>query len=106
MNHADWRKVFTTAREWGLNHIRFHSWCPPEAAFAAADIEGVYIQAEGPEANITVGNTPELDAFMQQELLRMVRTYGNHPSFCLMTLGNEHQGEHQQLDRWVDMLIQ
>jgi hypothetical protein len=101
----EWQRIFRILKSYGLNFIRFHSWCPPEAAFAAADIEGIYIQAEGPEANIIVGNTPELDAFMEQELLRMVRTYGNHPSFCLMTLGNEHNGVHQQLDRWVDMLV-
>ncbi len=105
MTVPEWQRIYRVLKSYGLNFIRFHSWCPPEAAFAAADIEGVYIQAEGPEANITVGNTPALDSFMEQELLRIVRTYGNHPSFCLMTLGNEHKGVNRQLDRWVDLLI-
>ena len=101
----EWRRIFRVLKAYGLNFIRFHSWCPPGAAFAAADVEGIYIQAEGPEANIWVGNTPALDTFMEKELLRIVRTYGNHPSFCLMTLGNEHNGVNRQLDRWVDMLV-
>jgi hypothetical protein len=41
-------------KSYGLNHIRFHSWCPPEAAFAAADLDGIMIQAEGPQANVNV----------------------------------------------------
>jgi hypothetical protein len=101
----EWQRIYRIMKSYGLNHIRFHSWCPPDAAFAAADVEGIYVQAEGPEANITVGDSPDLDAFMEKELLRIVRTYGNHPSFCLMTLGNEHKGVNRQLDRWVDMLI-
>src|SRR5690606_10057516 len=32
-----WLKVFTAAQAYGLNHLRFHSWCPPEAAFEVAD---------------------------------------------------------------------
>ena len=32
----------------GLNNLRFHSWCPPEAAFAAADEVGFYFHVECP----------------------------------------------------------
>ena len=35
-----WLKVFRSAKEWGLNHLRFHSWCPPKAAFEVADSLG------------------------------------------------------------------
>ena len=69
-------------KSYGLNHIRFHSWCPPEAAFAAADLEGIMIQAEGPQANVPAGADPARDAFIEAEFKRMVDTYGNHPSFC------------------------
>ncbi len=102
---AAWRRVCRIIKSYGLNHLRFHSWCPPDAAFEAADIEGIMIQAEGPQANVQVGENPARDAFMEQELLRMVRTYGNHPSFCLMTLGNEYGGKDEILSHWVDMLI-
>ena len=100
-----WQRIFRIIKSYGLNFMRFHSWCPPEAAFAAADIEGVYLQVEGPEANIRIDRHAPIGRFMEQELLRMVRTYGNHPSFCLMTLGNEHSGVGDTLDYWVQMLI-
>jgi len=102
---ASWRRVCQIIKSYGLNHLRFHSWCPPDAAFEAADVEGIMIQAEGPQANVNVGEDPARDAFVEQELLRMARTYGNHPSFCLMTLGNEYGGKEDILSRWVDVLI-
>ena len=100
-----WRRILQVAKSYGLNFIRFHSWCPPEAAFEAADLEGVMFQVEGPIANVNVGNDAKRDGFIQQELLRMVHTYGNHPSFCFMTLGNEYGGSDKLLSSWVDMLI-
>ncbi len=102
---AWWQRVCRIIKSYGLNAIRFHSWCPPDAAFSAADREGVMIQAEGPQANVNAGGDAARDAFLEQELLRMVRTYGQHPSFCLMTLGNEYGGNHRLLEHWVDMLI-
>ncbi len=101
-----WRRIFQIEKSYGLNFIRFHSWCPPEAAFAAADLEGIMIQAEAPQANVPAGANPARDAFTEAELLRMVHTYGNHPSFCLMTLGNEYGGKSELLTHWVDRLIQ
>ena len=100
-----WQRIYRIIKFYGLNFIRFHSWCPPEAAFAAADLEGVMVQAEGPQANVPAGVDHRRDAFVEQELLRMIRTYGNHPSFCLMTLGNEYGGADAVLSHWVDMLI-
>lgn len=102
---AWWQRVCRIIKSYGLNSLRFHSWCPPDAAFEAADLEGIMVQAEGPQANVPAGKDPARDAFTGQELLRMVRTYGNHPSFCLMTLGNEYGGKDEVLSRWVDMLI-
>lgn len=102
---AWWQRVCRIIKPYGLNHLRFHSWCPPDAAFEAADIEGVIVQAEGPQANVQAGQDPVRDAFTEQELLRIVRTYGNHPSFCLMTLGNEYGGKDELLTHWVDMLL-
>ena len=90
---GEWRRIYRTIKSYGLNFMRFHSWCPPEAAFDAADLEGVILQPEGPQANIDAGADPGRDAFIEAELLRIIRTYGNHPSFCLMTLGNEYGGK-------------
>lgn len=103
---AAWQRIYRIMKSYGLNHIRFHSWCPPEAAFVAADLEGILIQAEGPMANVNAGADPQRDAFIEAELQRIVDTYGNHPSFCTMTLGNEYGGNNALLTRWVEMLIQ
>ena len=101
---AAWQRICRIIKSYGLNFMRFHSWCPPEAAFAAADQEGVMFQVEGPIANVEVGKDGPRDAFVEEELKRMVRVYGNHPSFCLMTLGNEYGGSDKLLSHWIDML--
>jgi hypothetical protein len=103
-DEASWRRIYRIIKSYGMNHMRFHAWCPPEAAMTAADLEGVMLQVEAPQANIDAGKDPKRDAFIEQEILRIVRAYGNHPSFCLMTLGNEYAGPDALLSRWVDML--
>ena len=57
-----WQRIYKIMKSYGLNHIRFHSWCPPEAAFAAADLEGILIQVEGPQANVPAGQDPARDS--------------------------------------------
>lgn len=104
---APWEKIMKTAKEYGLNHLRFHSWCPPEAAFAVADRLGLYLHIESPLwANqvSSVGTGGVVDAFIYDESERIIRQYGNHPSFCLMAYGNEPGGANQNdfLGRWVD----
>ena len=42
----EWARIFNVIKAHGLNHMRFHSWCPPEAAFIAADKAGIYLQVE------------------------------------------------------------
>lgn len=101
----EWSRIYKTMKSYGLNFIRFHSWTPPEAAFIAADKEGIMIQTEGPQANVQAGKVNEQDAFMEKELLGIVKTYGNHPSFCFMSLGNEYGGNAKILTHWVDTLI-
>jgi hypothetical protein len=100
-----WRRIFQIEKLYGLNFIRFHSWTPPQAAFEAADMEGIFIQTEGPQANVQTGEVPARDAFVERELLRIVATYGNHPSFALMAIGNEFGGSREVVTEWVDRLI-
>ncbi|WP_202409476.1 sugar-binding domain-containing protein [Hufsiella arboris] len=93
---ASWLRELKICKDYGLNHIRFHSWCPPEAAFDAADQLGMYFQIEcGSWANqgATVGDGKPLDRYLYAESERIVSTYGNHPSFCLMAYGNEPAGK-------------
>lgn len=94
-DQASWEKIFTACRNHGLNHIRFHSWCPPEAAFCAADKMGMYLEIEcssWANSSTTIGDGKPLDAFILKESEAIVRTFGNHPSFCMMMYGNEPAG--------------
>lgn len=86
-----WMKVFTTARDYGLNHLRFHSWCPPEAAFRVADKMGFYCQVELPNWSLTVNSDSATARFLYQEADNILRHYGNHPSLCIVSCGNELQ---------------
>lgn len=92
---AEWRRILTVARSFGLNHLRFHSYCPPKAAFDAADEAGFYYQIELCWANgsTTLGDGKPVDAWSMREAVRVLKTYGNHPSFLLMPQGNEPGGK-------------
>lgn len=104
---TSWLKVFQTIKDYGLNHLRFHSWCPPEEAFNAADKLGVYLCVEGPMWMDTwngclVGQHKEHYKYLPEEAIRIVDTYGNHPSFCLFSNGNELNGDFNLL---ADMIL-
>lgn len=101
---AGWEKVFKTAKDYGLNHIRFHSWCPPRAAFEVADSLGIYLQVELPMWSLQVGLDPKADRFIQEEAGRISREYGNHPSFCFWSMGNELEGNFDFLNALVTRL--
>ncbi|MDE6163375.1 MAG: glycoside hydrolase family 2, partial [Bacteroides sp.] len=96
-----WKKTFATAREWGLNHLRFHSWCPPEAAFEVADSLGFYLQVELPVWSLKIGDDPRAEKFLKDEYENIIRNYGNHPSFCLLSIGNELQHDFNWLNATV-----
>ena len=93
-----WMKVFTTAREYGLNHLRFHSWCPPEAAFRVADKMGFYCQVELPNWSLKVNQDSATAKFLYQEFNNIIRNYGNHPSLCIISCGNELQPDFKFLN--------
>ncbi len=101
---AGWEKVFTAAREYGLNHLRFHSWCPPEAAFEAADRLGFMLQVELPNWSLSFGADPAMVDFINREADRILACYGNHPSFMLMSMGNELEGDYAMLNGLVTRL--
>lgn len=93
MDADSWLVVMGKARGCGLNHLRFHSWCPPKAAFEAADRLGMMLHIEGPFWTYTISESEELDQYIAAECDRILQTYGNHPSFCLMAYGNEPNGK-------------
>ena len=90
-----WKKIYTAIQAHGLNHIRFHSWCPPEIAFEAADEMGVYLQVEcssWANQSVQLGSGLPVDQYVWDESERIVKNYGNHPSFVMMAYGNEPGG--------------
>ncbi|MBZ4191961.1 sugar-binding domain-containing protein [Niabella beijingensis] len=92
---ASWLRILKKARSFGLNHIRFHSWTPPEAAFEAADQLGFYLQVEcssWANQDSRIGSGDPIDAWIYDESNRVVKRYGNHPSFVMMLYGNEPGG--------------
>ena len=89
---SDWMHIYKKCKEFGLNHVRFHSWCPPEAAFIAADRMGIYLSVEN-SAWANVGAGQPIDNYIYAESNRIVKQFGNHPSFCMMPYGNEASGD-------------
>jgi hypothetical protein len=102
-NREEWKKLFETAKSYGLNHLRFHSWCPPEAAFEVADETGFYLQVELPYWE-TAGQSQETMDFLASEADKMINHYGNHPSFCFWSMGNELSGDLSRIDSLMTLL--
>jgi len=123
-NVNDWERIFRLYKEYGLNHARFHSWCPPEAAFIAANRIGIYLQAEASiwidwwmSEDMTLKGRPEMDtkghpkglgydaerdSFVVAEMNRMVDVFGNHPSFTMFCIGNElGNSDFDIMNQWV-----
>lgn len=91
-----WLTILTKIKSYGLNHVRFHSWCPPDVAFQAADCLGLYFQIEcssWANQGAVIGDGTTLDKFIYEESENIVKSYGNHPSFCMMVYGNEPAGK-------------
>jgi len=93
-----WKRIIRICQFHGLNHMRFHSWCPPEAAFVAADELGFYCSAEV-AAWTEVGSGKPIDRWLYEEAARIQQAYGNHPSFLMMPYGNEPNGANS--NRWL-----
>lgn len=92
MDLTAWLRIMKTAKDYGLNGMRFHSWCPPEAAFEAADELGMYLQIENSDWRFTIGKDSTVNRFLTEEADRILKTYGNHPSFMMLCEGNELVG--------------
>ena len=102
MSVEGWMKYLGTCKEYGINHVRFHSWCPPEAAFVAADSLEIYLQPELPFWGSFDKKDERLMAFLHQEGENILREYGHHPSFRMMALGNELWGDIDKMKELVD----
>lgn len=126
-NMEDWIRIFKIYKDYGLNHVRFHTWCPPEAAFMAANRIGIYIQAEASvwidswmSEDMIIKGRPEMDtkghpkglgkdsirdSFVIAEMNRVVDFYGNNPSFTMFCIGNEFgNADFDVLEQWLSDL--
>ncbi|MEK4039379.1 hypothetical protein MHH49_17810 [Paenibacillus sp. FSL F4-0122] len=103
MDKESWLQVFRTAKAYGINHYRFHSWCPPQAAFEAADETGTYLQPELPfwDPGTAFQNDEEWGYF-SGEAFRIIEAYGNHPSFVMFAWGNELSGSMERMEALVE----
>ena len=131
MDVAEWVRVLRIAKSYGINHYRYHTWCPPEAALAAADLVGIYMQPELPcwgeldkqERAIQIQDInavafesektgkgrvfdpsmiTDAEAFFHEEAKRILDDYGNYASFVMFGLGNELKGNRTVMQRLVD----
>ena len=105
---ASWITIIKKCKDYGLNAMRFHSYCPPEAAFIAADSVGFYLQPEGPSwpnHGVKLRRGMKTDQYLMDETKRIVDEYGNHPSFVMMAAGNEPAGDWVTwCNQWVDTM--
>ncbi len=110
MKVSEWMKMFRQAKEYGINHVRFHSWCPPKAAFEAADREGIYLQVElSCFANsFYEDNSPlcdhKLNHYLKDQSEKLIKEFGNHPSFLIFAVGNEMLGDISAYDELLSKL--
>lgn len=89
-----WMEILERYRSYGVNCVRFHSHCPPEAAFTAADRIGMLMQPELSQWNPRDAfESEESYCYYRTELVQLLDTLANHPSFVMLSFGNElHAG--------------
>jgi len=101
MDVDSWMNYLGNCAAYGLNHVRFHSWCPPEAAFVAADELGIILQPELPFWGDFNEKDSVLMTFLHKEGENIMRWYGHHPSFRMFALGNELWGSIEKMADFI-----
>ena len=101
MDVKSWKDYLGRCADFGLNHVRFHSWCPPEAAFVAADELGIILQPELPFWGSFDDKDSLLMSFLHKEGENIIRWYGHHPSFRMFALGNELWGSIDKMAEFI-----
>ena len=102
MDVESWERVFEIAKSYGINHYRFHSYTPPEAAFTAADRVGIYLQ---PELPFWGGlDSDSVTTMLRKEGLALLKAFGNHPSFVMFSHGNEIWSGHDRVEENIAAL--
>ena len=102
MKVEDWREILSVYRSYGINCMRFHSHCPPDAAFSAADELGILMQPELSHWNPRTAFEDEKSwAYYQLELRQILLSYGNHPSFVMLSFGTSFTLAHWDINGWI-----
>ena len=105
MTIPEWKEMLLKYRSYGINFVRFHSHFEPEAAFSAADELGMLLQPElshwDPKDAF---GTEESYRYYRAELVDLLKTYANHPSFVMLTLGNELQAQDEGRERMRELV--
>lgn len=109
MDLDSWLRVYGTSKEYGLNHYRYHTCCPPKAAFLAAAYLGIYVQAElafwGSIYDAGDENYDrEQQDFLLEEGIRALDAFGDLPSYFGMSMGNELWGSKEEINRMMGVL--
>lgn len=89
-----YRRQFEIVRSYGFNHVRLHSWTPPQPFWIAADEAGMLVQTELPHWSCfyDYAETPapeDVQTYLSAELDAIIETYQCHPSWVLFANGNE-----------------
>ena len=107
MDVDSWKEIIRTYMGYGVNCLRFHSHCPPEAAFTAADELGMLMQPELSHWNPRDAfSDPTAADYYEKELMEILKSYANHPSFVMLAFGNELQAKEDGMavaDRLLDI---
>ena len=106
----EWKDIFRIYIEYGMNHCRFHSWCPPECAFEAADELGIYLQVEMSAFAMELYKkgdrryNPTIYNYFYNNGSKILKEYGNHKSFIIFAIGNELKGDIKAFEELVSEL--
>lgn len=102
----EWILIMKISKSYGINHYRFHTCCPPDAAFTAADYLGIYMEPQLPfwgtlTAPGDENHNEEEQQYLITEGYRMMEAFGNHASYCMMSLGNELWGSKERMSQII-----
>lgn len=106
----EWITIFQKYKEYGLNHCRFHSWCPPKSAFVAADELDIYLQVEMSAFALTLSEKDNEERnkiiynYFYNNGVKILKEYGNHKSFVIFAIGNELNGDESVFNKLVSEL--
>lgn len=107
-----WRERLSSAAQRGVLLHRFPGWCPPSAAFAAADTLGVALApgldlpplAAAPPPPTSDVRHDARSRYLLAEGERILRHFGHHASFIALEIGGNAVADPRLADHLVSVL--